>query len=90
MNYIEELRKKSEAIMEQRANIRGNHGKLYAALAQRWAQHIGVPIDPATVCLMLADMKIAREIYGAKDEDNVLDLMNYTLLYADVKNSLDK
>ena len=31
-----------------------------------------------------ADMKIAREIYGKHDEDNVLDLVNYAYLYADL------
>lgn len=84
MNYIEELRKKSEMIMRQRSDIRGSHAVLYRALSQRWSQHVGVPIDPATVCLMLADMKIAREIYGSPDEDNIVDLVNYGLLYSDM------
>lgn len=85
MNYIEELQQKSAQILQQRSGIRGNPGKLYAALAQRWSQHAGVPIDAATVCLMLADMKIAREIYGKNDEDNIVDMVNYTYLYADIK-----
>lgn len=90
MNYIEELQHKTKLTLTQRANIRGSHAKLYAALAQRWSQHVGVPIDAATVCLMLSDMKIAREIYGDNDEDNIVDLVNYSYLYADLRMGVDE
>lgn len=84
MTYIEELKKRSALILESRAQLRGPAIRLYKALAQRWSQIAGVPISAEQTCLMLADMKIAREIYGRHDEDNVVDLVNYAYLYADL------
>ena len=84
MTYIEELKKRSAQILESRAQLRGPANRLYEALAQRWSQIAGVPISAEQTCLMLADMKIAREIYGKHDEDNVVDLVNYAYLYADL------
>ena len=89
MTYIEELQKKSSEILLQRAEQRGHHSKLYRLLAQRWSQHVGVPVSESTVCLMLSDMKIAREIAGKNDEDNIVDLVNYAYLYADLAYKSD-
>jgi hypothetical protein len=63
--------------------------ELYRLLAQRWSQHVGVPVSESTVCLMLSDMKIAREIAGKNDEDNIVDLVNYAYLYADLAYKSD-
>ena len=84
MTHIEELKKRSALILENRAQFLGPASRLYKALAQRWSQIAGVPISAEQTCLMLADMKIAREIYGRHDEDNVVDLVNYAYLYADL------
>ena len=84
MSTIESLQQKSAAILKSRAQSRGPAEKLYEGLAQRWSQITGVKITAEQTCLMLADMKICREIYGSPDEDNVIDLVNYAYLYADL------
>jgi hypothetical protein len=84
MNTIESLQQKSAAVLKGRAQSRGPAEKLYDGLAERWSQIVGVKLTAEQTCLMLADMKICREIYGRPDEDNVVDLVNYAYLYADL------
>lgn len=52
---------------------------IYARVGRIWAAILGVPdIPPATVCLMLAGMKLGREAQKPREDlDNLVDAAGY-------------
>jgi hypothetical protein len=51
----------------------------FARTAVRWGQLLGVEIEPWQVCVMMADLKIARLIEGAH-RDSLVDGCGYLAL----------
>ena len=54
-------------------------------IAERWSQHVGVPIEGYQVALMMADLKIARmATTGQPHEDSLIDICGYAALAAEL------
>ena len=54
----------------------------FRRIAVRWSQFLGVEIEPWQVCVMMADLKIARLCEGYK-RDSAVDLAGYAGLTAE-------
>ena len=63
----------------------GDPKVMYDALAARWNQY-KKPYRPETICLMLTDMKLVRELINPK-YDNVRDAIGYLCLSEEVKEA---
>ena len=54
-------------------------------IADRWSQHVGVPLEGYQVALMMADLKIARmATTGLPHEDSFTDICGYAALAAEL------
>ena len=56
----------------------------FQRIADRWSQLLRVDVEPWQVCVMMADVKIARLAEGYT-EDSVIDLIGYAALAAELK-----
>jgi hypothetical protein len=84
----EARRASAEAVLrtlEERGEQYGDSKELYSHLAKRWSALVGVEIDPATVVIMLMDMKISRFMKGSSG-DTLHDLIGYSLLVQELEN----
>ncbi len=74
--------------------ITGNREQEYGSprvnfehIAQRWSQHVGVPLEGYQVALMMADLKIARmATTGLPHEDSLIDICGYAALAAELSD----
>lgn len=55
----------------------------FQRIADRWSQILRVDIEPWQVCLMMADLKIARMCEGYTD-DSPIDIIGYAALMAEL------
>lgn len=55
----------------------------FQRVADRWSQILRVDIEPWQVCLMMADLKIARMCEGYTD-DSPIDIIGYAALMAEL------
>jgi len=55
----------------------------FQRIADRWSQILRVDIEPWQVCLMMADLKIARLCEGYTD-DSPIDIIGYAALMAEL------
>lgn len=84
----EARRASAEAVLrtlEERGEQYGDSKELYNHLAKRWSALVGVEIDPATVVIMLMDMKISRFMKGSSG-DTLHDLIGYSMLVQELEN----
>ena len=77
---------RTEILREAEALINGPRQQHYgppeanfARIAVRWGQLLNVQIEPWQVCVMMADLKIARLIEGAH-RDSLVDGCGYLAL----------
>lgn len=56
----------------------------FGKIAARWSQFLDVEVEPWQVCLMMADLKVARLANGYH-EDSVVDAIGYIALSKEVK-----
>jgi len=59
----------------------------FQRIADRWSQLLRVDVEPWQVCVMMADVKIARLAEGYT-EDSVIDLIGYAALAAELKGKV--
>jgi len=57
----------------------------FRRIAVRWSQTLGVEIEPWQVCVMMADLKLARLVNGYH-EDSIVDGCAYLALAAELKD----
>lgn len=55
----------------------------FQRIAHRWTQILKVDVEPWQVCLMMADLKIARMCEGYT-EDGPIDIIGYAALMAEL------
>lgn len=55
----------------------------FQRIADRWSQILKIDIEPWQVCLMMADLKIARMCEGYT-EDSPIDIIGYAALMAEL------
>ena len=57
----------------------------FQRIADRWSQILNVDIEPWQVCLMMADLKIARMCEGFH-EDSIFDGIGYLALASELRD----
>lgn len=82
---------RQQALDQASSLIHGDRNKDYGPpkvnfqrIADRWSQLLRVDVEPWQVCVMMADVKIARLAEGYT-EDSVIDLIGYAALAAELK-----
>ena len=78
------LLKAHEVINGQRQDQYGNPEDSFATIADLWSVWTGVDITGHDVAMMMALLKIAREMHGAGKEDDYVDGCGYLALAADM------
>jgi len=66
----------------------GEHGKpedTFPRIADFWSDYLACDVDGADVAMMLALLKVAREVEGVYSEDNPTDIAGYAEGYARLK-----
>ena len=72
------------AIIRQRGENYGDARANMAETAKRMSLTLGVPVTPATVCLLLIDVKLARLRATPAHLDSIFDIMGYGSLLAEI------
>jgi len=71
----------SSLINGDREKDYGSPKENFGNIAQRWSQVLGITVEPWQVCLMMADVKIARMCTTRKVHmDSLTDLIGYGAL----------
>ena len=78
------------AIIQQRGENYGDARANMAETAKRMSLTLGVPVTPATVCLLLIDVKLARLRATPTHLDSIFDIMGYGSLLAEIVTSSDR
>ena len=76
--------KQVQNIIQQRGERYGDVRSNMAETAKRMSLTLGAPVTPATVCLLMIDLKLARLKETPKHLDSVLDIMGYAALLAEL------
>ena len=78
------------AIVQQRGENYGDARANMAETAKRMSLTLGVPVTPATVCLLMLDVKLARLRATPTHLDSIFDIMGYASLLAEIVTSSDR
>lgn len=86
---------RSRLLDEAKALINGPRQETYGTpeqnfqrIADRWSQYLGGDISPYDVCIMMAELKLARLANG-RDRDGLRDACGYLALAAEIGNVTD-
>lgn len=71
-------------ICEDRQTDYGDASEMAEALAARWSQWAGTPLEPWQVMGMLGDLKVCRMALGGYKRDSAVDGCGYFALAAEV------
>ena len=82
MNRKEALDTALNLINGERKKTYGGNENFYR-IVERWEQHIGDEIEPWKVCLLMAELKLARLANGYHD-DSIVDAIGYLALAAEL------
>jgi Domain of unknown function (DUF6378) len=72
-----------EEVIKERRQTREAPGPHFDRVSRVWSALLNHPVTPVEVCLMMASLKIVREI-GGHDPDNIVDGMGYLELAREV------
>ena len=64
-------------VVDKRRADYGEPEDLFANVAQRWSQVLGIKVTPVQVALCLADLKMARLAHNPKHLDSLIDVAGY-------------
>jgi len=73
-----------QAIIQQRGENYGDVRENMAETAKRMSLTLEYTVSPATVCLLMIDLKLARLKETPGHLDSVLDIMGYAALLAEL------
>ena len=65
------------AVVDKRRDKYGEPEELFANVAVRWSQVLGIRVTPVQVALCLADLKMARLAHNLKHLDSLIDVAGY-------------
>ena len=74
-------------IIQQRGEAYGNVRSNMAETAKRMSLTLNVPVTPATVCLLMIDLKLARLRATPAHLDSILDIIGYGSLLAEIASA---
>ena len=72
-----DLLKHAAGVVDKRRSEYGEPEDLFANIAQRWSQVLGIKVTPVQVALCLADLKMARLAHNPKHLDSLIDVVGY-------------
>ena len=72
-----DLLKHAAGVVDKRRGEYGEPEDLFANVAARWSQVLGVKVTPVQVALCLADLKMARLAHNPKNLDSLIDVAGY-------------
>lgn len=78
------------AIIQQRGENYGDARSNMAETAKRMSLTLGTTVTPATVCLLMLDVKLARLRATPTHLDSIFDIMGYGSLLAEIVTSSDR
>ena len=64
-------------VVDKRRADYGEPEDLFANVAQRWSQVLGIKVTPVQVALCLVDLKMARLAHNPKHLDSLIDVAGY-------------
>ena len=82
------LAEAGELINGPRQETYGTPQANFQRIANRWSQYLGGEIDPYDVCIMMAELKMAR-IANKRDRDGLRDAIGYLALAAEIGDVRD-
>ena len=77
------------AVTVDRAATHGAAEDTFAHIAAVWSARLGVALTPAQVCILLADLKLARAWGNPLHADNWVDCAGYAACGAEVAGVSD-
>ena len=84
MNRAGILDEARKAVTVDRAATHGAPQQTFARIAAVWSARLGVPITPAQVCILLADLKTCRAWGNPGHADNWVDMAGYAACGAEL------
>jgi hypothetical protein len=83
MNAAEALTHVAVIIQQRGKNYGGARANM-TETARRMSLTLGVPVTPATVCLLMIDVKLSRLRETPTHLDSIFDIMGYGSLLAEI------
>ena len=71
------LLRHAAGVVDKRRNEYGEPEDLFANVAVRWSQVLGIRVTPVQVALCLVDLKMARLAHNPKHLDSLIDVAGY-------------
>ena len=71
-------------VTQDRAATHGEPENTFAMIAASWSAKLGIPITPAQVCILMADLKACRAWANPTNRDNWVDGAGYNACGAEV------
>ena len=72
-----DLLRHAAGVVDKRRDEYGEPEDLFANVAVRWSQVLGIRVTPVQVALCLADLKMARLAHNPKHLDSLIDVAGY-------------
>ena len=76
-------------IINDRAETHGDYRENFKLISEIWSGYMDTVISPSQVCVMMAQLKMARDQTG-DHPDHLLDAMGYILLGVLLQNREDE
>lgn len=89
MNRSDILAQADELITESRHEQHGDAHKVFALIADRWSNLLGVPVSAEEAIVMMIDVKIIRIRNSPRHADNWRDIIGYAALGAEIAKAED-
>ena len=84
---VEILAAASDCVTRDRAETHGDAARNFELIARYWSAHLGYPVTPRDVPVMMALLKIARIKGNAGNADNWVDGCGYLALGGELSTS---
>ena len=81
----EELLAHASAVVRDRRRIYGEPELLFARVAERWTQVLGIKVTATQVTLCLVDLKLARLTIDPGHLDSLVDVAGYAAIVREVQ-----
>jgi hypothetical protein len=89
MNRSDILAQADELITESRHDQHGDAHKVFALIADRWSNLLGMPVSAEEAILMMIDLKLVRTLNSPRNADNWRDIIGYAALGAEIAKAED-
>jgi hypothetical protein len=84
LTTAEQLLGQAARVVRDRRHTYGQPCDLFARVATRWSQVLGITVTPAQVVLCLLDLKVTRLAHDPRHRDSITDVAGYASCLAEV------